>query len=148
MLWSKENPVRFLVLSEDTLIEQIIEEATNHLLLQEYGIEQDPPLLYINPLEDEDESGAITLLIDEYDGEVISYRIDPNLLKKDKIFPFRVYDAGLPFLLTELTTIEFNESAGEPTLIISGLSFLLSFVPDITNIIFLSDCNSSRAAAS
>lgn len=86
MLWSKENPVRFLVLSEDTLVEQIIEEATNHLLLQEYGIEQDPPLLYINPLEDEDENGAITPLIDEYSGEVISYRIDPNLVKKDKIW--------------------------------------------------------------
>ena len=55
MLWSKENPVRFLVLSEDTLVEQTIEEATNHLLLQEYGIEQDPPLLYITPLEEEDE---------------------------------------------------------------------------------------------
>lgn len=86
MLWSKENPVRFLVLSEDTLIEQTIEETTNYLLLQEYGVEQDPPMLYITPLEDKDESGAITPLVDEYSGEIISYQINPNLVKKDKIW--------------------------------------------------------------
>ena len=55
-----------------------------------------------------------------------------GFIKKDKTGPVLVYKVGSPFLVTEFTTRELIESAGEPIAFSFSSSFL--FVPAMTKI--------------